>query len=130
MVVNFILSYYILFVLCCIIRNRIASDNDYHMLLSKESTGALKGAAIFAVVISHICQDAPELKNLLIGGKYTYTIFFFRGWDWCCYFFPSVGVWVLYLYRKNTKRIYMVFEACIENAYLFCCNICTCTIIQ
>lgn len=76
MVVNFILSYYILFVLCCIIRNRIASDNDYHMLLSKESTGALKGAAIFAVVISHICQDAPELKNLLIGGKYTYTILF------------------------------------------------------
>lgn len=79
MVVNFILSYYILFVLCCIIRNRIASDNDYHMLLSKESTGALKGAAIFAVVISHICQDAPELKNLLIGGKYTYTILFSGG---------------------------------------------------
>lgn len=91
MVVNFILSYYILFVLCCIIRNRIASDNDYHMLLSKESTGALKGAAIFAVVISHICQDAPELKNLLIGGKYTYTILFSGGGIGVAIFFLLSG---------------------------------------
>lgn len=130
MVVNFILSYYILFVLCCIIRNRIASDNDYHMLLSKESTGRIKGSGDFCRCnFSYLSRCSRTEKSTNRWEIHVYY-FIFRGWDWCCYFFPSVGVWVLYLYRKNTKRIYMVFEACIENAYLFCCNICTCTIIQ
>lgn len=108
MVVNFILSYYILFVLCCIIRNRIASDNDYHMLLSKESTGALKGAAIFAVVISHICQDAPELKNLLIGGKYTYTILFSGGGIGVAIFFLLSG-YGCYISIEKTQKEFIWF---------------------
>ena len=108
MVVNFILSYYILFVLCCIIRNRIASDNDYHMLLSKESTGALKGAAIFAVVISHICQDAPELKNLLIGGKHTYTILFSGGGIGVAIFFLLSG-YGCYISIEKTQKEFIWF---------------------
>ena len=102
MVVNFILACFILLVLYCIIQNRMTSDN--HTLLSKKSTGALKGAAIFAVVVSHICQDAPELRNLLIGGKYTYTILFSGGGIGVAVFFLLSGYGCYISIEKTSKE--------------------------
>lgn len=79
MAVNFLVVVFIIVILYCLIKNNILIKDKEWSFLSRESTGTLRGAAIVAIVFSHICQDAPELKGILFGGKYTYTLLFIGG---------------------------------------------------
>lgn len=104
MIVNFLLAIFILVIVYCFAKNCIVNKNGNSNFLSKESTGALRGAAIIAIVFSHVCQDAPELNDLLIGGKYTYTVIFSWGGIGVAIFFLLSG-FGCYLSIKKSKNI-------------------------
>ncbi len=56
--------------------------------MTKESTGSIKGFAIIMIAFSHICQDEPEIHQILLGGGKTYRLLFSWG---------AVGVSVFFL---------------------------------
>ena len=91
MIVSFLLIVFITIILHSFIKNYILNKNKKYNFLNKESTEALKGVAIIAIIFSHICQAAPELKNLLLGGKYSYTIVFTWGGIGVAIFFLLSG---------------------------------------
>lgn len=56
--------------------------------MTKESTGSIKGFAIIMIAFSHICQDEPEIRQILLGGVKR-IVCFFHGEQWECQFFSS-----------------------------------------
>lgn len=112
MVVNFLLAIFIMMVIYCFVKTQILTkDNgeEKKSFFSKESTGALKGVAIIAIAFSHICQDAPELKGLLWGGKYLYTIIFTWGGIGVAIFFLLSGYGCFISIEKaNNKLTWLV----------------------
>lgn len=107
MVVILFLLLFVLLILWCFVENNYFNKINESNFLSKESTGALRGVAIIAIVFSHIFQNAPEIKELLWGGKYLYTLVFMWGGDRSCHFFHIVRIWVLYFVKKSKKQVDM-----------------------
>lgn len=94
MIVNVLLLVFLLLVLYGILQNHILGKNNQQIFLNKDITGALRGIAIVAIVFSHICQAEPSLRDLIIGGKYTYTIIFTWGGDRGSCVFSPFRVWM------------------------------------
>lgn len=109
MVVILFLLLFVLLILWCFVENNYFNKINESNFLSKESTGALRGVAIIAIVFSHIFQNAPEIKELLWGGKYLYTLVFMWGGIGVAIFFILSGYGCyISLGKAKNKLIWLV----------------------
>lgn len=109
MIVNLLLVIFSLMILFCFLKNGVLTKNNKYSFLNKESTGALRGATIIAIAFSHICQNAPELKEVLFGGKYSYTLLFMCGGIGVAIFFLLSGYGCYISIGKATnKNIWLI----------------------
>lgn len=109
MIVNLLLLIFSLMILFCFFKNSILAKKNKYAFLDKESTGALRGATIIAIAFAHICQYAPELKEVLFGGKYSYTLLFMCGGIGVAIFFLLSGYGCYISIGKATnKNIWLI----------------------
>ena len=105
MIVNLLLLIFSLMILFCFLKNSVlAKKNKVGCFLNKESTGALRGATIIAIAFAHICQNAPEIKEVLFGGKYLYTLLFMCGGIGVAIFFLLSGYGCYISIGKATNK--------------------------
>lgn len=79
MLVNILLVLLFILILYCFVKNHILEEVGSYVFMSKEATGTIRGVAILAIAFAHICQAEPVLKEILIGGKFSYLIVFSWG---------------------------------------------------